>query len=109
MQGASTPEITEKHARFEISLGASGKVMMNRFSEMLENLETDVLSEWENAINEVIREFGSMSIEELHDYVNGIDDVNNAGDRKLLIRGRQVRYDTEPWRLGAAQGGLIDV
>ncbi|UHQ98150.1 hypothetical protein HYG81_21485 (plasmid) [Natrinema zhouii] len=109
VQGESTPEITEQHARFEISLGASGRVMMNRFSEMLENLETDVLSGWENAINAVIKEFGSMPIEELYNYINGIDDVHDAGDRKLLIRGRQVRYDTKPWRMETAQEGLIDV
>lgn len=108
VQGESTPEITEQHARFEISLGASGRVMMDRFSEMMDDLETDVLSEWESAINVVIKEFGSMSIDELYNYVNDIEDVRNADDRKLLIRGRQVEYDRKLWRIETTQEGLSD-
>ncbi|SEH11558.1 hypothetical protein SAMN04487967_0407 [Natronorubrum sediminis] len=108
VQGESTPEITEQHTRLEISLGASGRVMMGRFSEMMADLDTDVLSEWESAINAVIEEFGPMSIEEFHNYVNDIEDVRNADDRKLLIRGRQVKYDNELWRTETTQEGLSD-
>lgn len=106
VEGESTPEITEQHARLEISLGASGRVMIGQFHEMMNNLETGVLSEWESAINTVIEDFGSMSIEELHNYVCDIEDVRNADDRKLLIRGRQVKYDSELWQIGTPQEGL---
>lgn len=106
VEDSSTPEINEKHARFEISLGTSGEVMMNRFSNLLENLETDVLSDWEAAINDTVNEFGSMTIEELHGYVNSIKDIEEKEDRELLIRGRKVEYDSEPWLEVSAEGGF---
>lgn len=104
VQNGSTPEINEKNGRFEISLGASGRVMMKRFSDLLENLENDVLSEWEDAINLVVTEFGSMTAEELQRHITGIDDVANADDRDLLIRGRKAEYDSEPWLKITGQG-----
>lgn len=109
LEDSSTPEVNEKHARFSISLGMSGRVMMKRFSDLLKNLETDVLSEWESAIDKTVNEFGSMSIEEIHDHVSSIENVENAEDRDLLIRGRQVEYDSEPWLEISAEGGVSHV
>lgn len=109
VQGESTPEINENGVRYEISLGSSGEVMMGRFSGLLQNLSTDVLSEWENAIATVVNRCESMSIQELHDHIRSISDVTDAEDRELLIRGRQVEYDSEPWLEVSAEGGVSHV
>ena len=106
VEGDSTPEVNENKARFEISLGGSGEVLMDRFAGILRNLSTDVLSEWEAAITTVVNRCGSMSIEELQNHVDSIDEVNEADERSLLIRGRQVEYDSEPWLEVSAEGGM---
>jgi hypothetical protein len=106
IKGESTPEVNENNRRFKISLGGSGEVMMERFSGLLQNLSTDVLSEWENAITTVVGEYSSMSIQELYDHVSSIDDVSEADDREVLIRGRQVEYDSEPWLEVSTERGV---
>lgn len=93
----STPEINEEKGRFEISLGMAGRVVMERFSAILEGMETDVLSEWETAIDTVVAEYGAMSIDQLQTRIENIDDVQAADDRDLLLRGRQVEYESGPW------------
>jgi hypothetical protein len=93
----ATPEITEENCRYRIKLGRSGEVVMDRFSSQLETLETEVLSDWEDAIDYVVLQFGHMTIEGLHEYIMSSTSVSEAEDRDLLLRGRQVKYDLEPW------------
>lgn len=109
VEDASTPEINEANVRYEISLGKSGRVMMRRFSGLLENLDTEVLSDWENTITEVVEEFGSMPVDELHEHIRGIETVAEADDRDLLILGRRVKYDSEPWLETSADTGVSNV
>jgi hypothetical protein len=106
VRGESTPEINENGVRFEISLGGSGEVLMEQFSGLLQNLSTDVLSEWEAAITTVVNKCGSMSIDELQNHVSSIDDVVEASERDVLIKGRQVKYDSEPWLEVSPEGGM---
>lgn len=109
VQDESTPEINENGVRYEISLGSSGEVMMGRFSGLLQDLSTDVLSEWEDAITTVVNQCKSMSVQELRNHVWNIDDVTDTENRGLLIRGRQVEYDSEPWLEVSAVGGVSHV
>lgn len=106
IKGESTPEVNENGARFEISIGGSGEVLMDRFAGILQNLSTDVLSEWEEAIVTVVNRYSSMSIEELQNDVNSIEEVNKTDDRGILIKGRQVKYHSEPWLEVSAEGGV---
>jgi hypothetical protein len=106
MAKVETPEINEENCRYRITLGRSGEVVMDRFASQLEGLETDVLSEWEDAIDHVVLQFGHMTVEELHDYIMDLDPVKKAEDRDLLLRGRRVKYDSEPW-ITISTGGEI--
>jgi len=106
IKGDSTPEVNENGARFEISLGSSGEVLMHRFAGILRNLNTDVLSAWEEAIISVVNRYGSMSIEELQSDVNNIGEIKKTDDRGVLIKGRRVKYQSEPWLEVSAEGGV---
>jgi hypothetical protein len=109
MAKVETPEINEENCRYRITLGRSGEVVMDRFASHLEELETEVLSEWEDAINHVVLQFGHMTVEELHKYIMDLDPVKKAEDRDLLLRGRRVKYDSEPWITISAEGGISHV
>lgn len=106
MAKVETPEINEENCRYRITLGRSGEVVMDRFATQLEELETEVLSEWEEAINHVVLQFGHMTVEELHEYIMDSDPVKKAEDRDLLLRGRRVKYDSEPWITISAEGEI---
>jgi uncharacterized protein YwgA len=106
MAQVETPEINEENCRYRITLGRSGEVVMDRFSRMLESLETEILADWENAIDHVILQFGHMTVEELHEYIMSLDAVKNAENRELLLRGRRVKYDSEPW-ITLSSGGEV--
>lgn len=106
MAKMETPEINEENCRYRITLGQSGEVVMDRFASQLEELETEVLSEWENAIDHVVLQFGHMTVEELHEYITDLNPVKNAEERDLLLRGRRVKYDSEPW-ITISSGGVI--
>ena len=106
MAKVETPEINEENCRYRITLGRSGEVVMARFASQLEELETDVLSEWEDAIDHVVLQFGHMTVEELHEYIMDLDSVKKAEDRDLLLRGRRVKYDSEPWITISAEGEI---
>lgn len=90
-----TQEINEEDGRFEIGLGPAGEVVMERFSKMIENAQTHVLFEWEKSIDMITAEVASMSLSELETWIKNIDDVQEAEDRDLLIRGRQTEYKSE--------------
>lgn len=81
-----TPEINEENCRYRISLGRSGEVAMSRFSNQLEALETEILSDWEDAIDEVVDRFSQLTVEELHNHTMGIENVEKAEERDLLLR-----------------------
>ena len=106
MAKVETPEINEENCRYRITLGRSGEVVMDRFASQLESLETEVLSDWEDAIDHVVLQFGHMTVEELHEYIMDLDPVKEAEDRDLLLRGRRVKYDSEPW-ITISAGGEI--
>lgn len=106
MTKVGTPEINEEKCRYRITLGRSGEVVMDRFASQLEALETEVLSDWEDAIDHVVLQFGHMTVEELHEYIMDLDQVREAEDRDLLLRGRRVKYDSEPW-ITISAGGEI--
>lgn len=101
-----TPEINEEKCRYRIKLGRSGEVVMDRFASQLDELETEILSEWENAIDHVVLQFGHMTVEELQEYIMELDPVKEAENRDLLLRGRRVTYDSEPW-ITLSVGGKI--
>jgi hypothetical protein len=109
MAKVETPEINEENCRYRISLGRSGEVVMSRFSSQLEALETEILSDWENAIDEVVDRFSQLTVEELHEHIMGIEDVEEAEDRDLLLRGRRVKYDSELWITIPASEGASHV
>ena len=104
-----TPEINEENYRYRIKLGPSGEVVMDRFASQLEDLETDVLSDWEDAIDHIVLQFGYMNVEELDEYIRELDPVKKAEDRDLLLRGRRVKYDAEPWITISAGGAISHV
>jgi hypothetical protein len=106
MAKVETPEINEENCRYRITLGRSGEVVMDRFASQLELLETEVLSDWEDAIDHVVLQFGHMTVEELHEYIMDLDPVKEAEERDLLLRGRRVTYDSEPW-ITISAGGEI--
>ena len=109
MAKVETPEINEENCRYRITLGRSGEVVMSRFSSQLESLETDILSDWEDAIDYVVSRFSQWTVEELHEYIMNIGDVEKADERDLLLRGRRVKYDSEPWITISASGGVSHV
>jgi len=109
MAKVATPEINEEDCRYRITLGRSGEVVMDRFSSQLEVLETEVLLDLEDAINRVVLQFGHMTVEELHEYIMDSDPVSEAEDRDLLLRGRRVKYDSEPWITISAEGEMSHV
>jgi hypothetical protein len=109
MAKVETPEINEENCRYRISLGRSGEVVMGRFSSQLEALETEILSDWEDAIDEVVDRFSQLTVEELHNHIMGIEDVKKAEERDLLLRGRRVKYDSEPWMTISASEGASHV
>ena len=43
----------------------------------------------------ITAEVASMSLSELETWIKNIDDVQEAEDRDLLIRGRQTEYKSE--------------
>jgi hypothetical protein len=90
-----SPEINEEDGRFEIGLGPAGEVVMERFSEMLENVQTHVLFEWDKSIDMITAEVASMTVSELETWIENIEDVQEAEDRDLLIRGRQTEYESD--------------
>lgn len=106
MAKVKTPEVNEENCRYRITLGISGEVVMDRFATQLKELETEVLSEWENAIDQVVFQFGQMTVEELHEHIMNLDSVKKAEDRDLLLRGRRVKYDSEPWITFSAGGEI---
>lgn len=91
----SSPEINEEDGRFEIGLGQAGEVVMERFSEMIEDVQTHVLFEWETSIDMITAEVASMTVSELEAWIENIDEVQEAEDRDLLIRGRQTEYESD--------------
>lgn len=105
----ATPEINEENCQYQIRLGRSGEVVMDRFSSQLEALETEILSNWEDAINHVVLQFNHMTIEELHEYIMNSDPISEAEDRDLLLRGRRVKYNSEPWITISARGEISRV
>lgn len=109
MTDVGTPEINEETCRFKITVGRTGEVVMSRFSDMLEGLETDILADWKTAIDHTIDEYAGMSITEFHNHVTQIDEVNEKENRGLLLRGRRVEYDSEPWVAFSEQGGITHV
>lgn len=106
MAKVGTSEINEENCRYRIKIGRSGEVVMDRFASQLENLDTEVLSDWENAIDHVVLQFSQMTVEELQEYITDLDPVKDAKDRDLLLRGRRVKYDSEPWITISAGGGI---
>jgi hypothetical protein len=104
MAKVETPETNEENCRYWITLGRSGEVVMSRFSSQLETLETEILSDWKNAIDEVVDRFSQLTVEELHEHIMDIEDVKEAKERDLLLRGRRVKYDSEPWITIPASG-----
>lgn len=104
-EGEGTPEINEEEGRFEISLGPAGEVVMERFSEMIDNTQTDVLFEWQNSIDMVTAKVASMTVSELENRIENIEDVQEKEDRDLLIRGRQTEYESD--LLAEAPGGGV--
>ena len=109
MAKVETPEINEENCRYRISLGRSGEVVMSRFSSQLEALETEILSDWEDAIDEVVGRFNQLTVEELHENIMSIEGVEKAEERDLLLRGRRVKYDSEPWITIPASEGVSRV
>jgi hypothetical protein len=93
-EGEATPEVNEEEGRFEISLGPAGEVVMERFSEMIDNAQTDVLFEWQKSINMITAEVASTTVSELESRIENIEDVQEKEDRDLLIRGRQTEYES---------------
>ena len=109
MAKVGTPEINEENCRYRISLGRSGEVVMSRFSSQLEALETGILSDWEDAIDEVVDRLSQLTVEELHAHTMSIEDVEEAEERDLLLRGRCVKYDSGSWITIPASGGASHV
>lgn len=95
VEDSATPEINEEGGRFKISLGPAGEVIMERFSKMIEDAQTDVLFEWVDSIDMITAEVASMSLGELESWIENIEDVQDAEDRDLLIRGRQTEYKSD--------------
>lgn len=93
-EDGGTPEINEKNGRFEIGLGPAGEVVMERFSEMIENSQNHVLFEWEDSIDTITAEVASMTMSELEERIEDIEDIQEAEDRDLLILGRQTEYES---------------
>jgi hypothetical protein len=62
---------------------------------MLENVQTHVLFEWDKSIDMITAEVASMTVSELETWIENIEDVQEAEDRDLLIRGRQTEYESD--------------
>jgi len=87
-----TGEVAEHDHTYGIKLSLNGEFLLNRFSDVLSDFNSDILSYWNHSQEEAIRALADLTVEEIREYIDERTDVEGRDTGETLLPPRQARF-----------------
>lgn len=88
-----TGEVAEHDHTYGIKLSLSGELLLNQFSDVLSDFNSDILFYWNQSQEAAIRALADLTVDEIGEYIDERTGVGSRDTGETLLPPRQARFD----------------